>query len=273
MKIAEFLINAPVSESQQLMLTLWPAKSPNYLVLFCTLIGVGVTTIQLFWLKRRGQLGKNCSAWLARWPPALAVAVSSGLCCATYSYRHGDDFAQLGCWLIFCTSGLVLAASDWYTTWIPTKLTVLTGSALFLFTVGGKAIQLWLHVSEQMLGSATFDKLIALFTGTARSLVFPLAGALLGFSIFLAVWLASSDLGFGDVIFAAFVGWVGGLSSLYQPLYMLAAGSFLGVIYGLVMKICARLSRHNLVQDDSKSGSGFGLIPALWLGSFWVGMW
>lgn len=273
MKIAEILINASVSESQQFMLSLWPDQSPNYLVLFYTLIGVGVTTIQLFWLKRRGQLGKNCSAWLARCPSDLALAVSSGLCCAIDSYRHSDDFAQLGCWLIFCTSGLVLAVSDWYTTWIPTKLTILTGSTLFLFTLGGKAIQLWLHISEQMLGSATFDKLIALFAGTTRSLVCPLAGALLGFSIFSTVWLASSDLGFGDVIFAAFVGWIGGLYNLYQPLYMLAAGSFLGVTYGLVVKICARLSRQNIVQDDSKSGSGFGLIPALWLGSFLVGMW
>lgn len=113
-------------------------------------------------------------------------------------------------WWVLATFGVVLAAVDVRTTWLPLRLTRLAWAAL---AVGG---------------------LVALALGAGwPTLTRAGAGAGLAGLLYLLVWrLSQGGFGFGDVRFAPLVGAATGAHSWSLLLLGLFAGSVAGAAYG-----------------------------------------
>lgn len=113
-------------------------------------------------------------------------------------------------WWVLATFGVVLAAVDVRTTWLPLRLTRLAWVAM----VAAGLLSL-------LLGA---DRLALLRAG---------AGALLAGLLYLVVWRASrGGFGFGDVRFAPLVGAATAADSWSLLVVGLFAGSVLGAAYG-----------------------------------------
>lgn len=113
-------------------------------------------------------------------------------------------------WWVLATFGVVLAAVDLRTTWLPLRLTRLAWAAM---AVAG---------------------LVALLLGAGWSAVLrAVAGAALAGLLYLVVWrLSRGGFGYGDVRFAPLVGAATAASSWSLLVLGLFAGSVLGAAYG-----------------------------------------
>ncbi len=114
-------------------------------------------------------------------------------------------------WAVLGTLGVLLAAIDQRTGYLPKRLTW-TAVALAALAVGIGAA--WWH-----------DVTIVWQAG---------AGGLVAGGVMWAVWRLSRGLGFGDVRFAILVGLVAGADGVAHGLWALAAGALLAVAAGLV---------------------------------------
>lgn len=118
-------------------------------------------------------------------------------------------------WWVLGTVGLVLAAVDARTTWLPLPLTRLAWAA------------------QAAAG------LIALVLGLGGpALLRAAAGAAAAGLLYLVVWrLSGGGFGFGDVRFAPLVGAATAADGWTTLLLGLLAGSVLGAAYGLVLRV------------------------------------
>ena len=113
-------------------------------------------------------------------------------------------------WWVLATLGIVLAAVDARTTWLPLRLTRLAWAAMAAAGLGAAAL------------GAGWPALLRAGVGAA------LAGLL-----YLLVWrLSRGGFGFGDVRFAPLVGAVAAAHSWSLLATALLAGSLLGAAYG-----------------------------------------
>lgn len=125
--------------------------------------------------------------------------------------------ATLPCWLVLATVGLLLAAIDARTTWLPLPLTrlawVATAAAL---VVGG-------------------------LLGGAAVLVRGLGGFALAGAVFGAVWLVSrGGFGFGDVRYAPLVGAAAASVGWSVLTWALVLGSLVGALVGIARLLAGR---------------------------------
>jgi leader peptidase (prepilin peptidase)/N-methyltransferase len=121
-------------------------------------------------------------------------------------------------WWVLGTVGLVLAAVDARTTWLPLSLTRLAWAAL----AGAGLVALLLGLGLPVLLRAA-------------------AGAAVAGLLYLAVWrLSGGGFGFGDVRFAPLVGAATAADGWTTLLLGLFAGSVLGAAYGVVRRARGR---------------------------------
>ena len=119
--------------------------------------------------------------------------------------------AVLPGWLVLATLGLLLAAIDAATTWLPLPLTRVAWAAMVLATGIGAVVGGWAQLLRGLGG-------------------FLVAGAVFG-----AVWLISrGGIGFGDVRFAPLVGAATAATSWSSLAWALVLGSLAGALVGLI---------------------------------------
>jgi len=113
-------------------------------------------------------------------------------------------------WLVLATLGLLLAAIDARTTWLPLPLTRVAWAAMVVATGIGAVLGGWAQLLRGLGG-------------------FLVAGAVFG-----AVWLISrGGIGFGDVRFAPLVGAATAATSWSLLAWALVLGSLVGALVGL----------------------------------------
>jgi leader peptidase (prepilin peptidase) / N-methyltransferase len=136
-------------------------------------------------------------------------------------------------WWVLSSFGVLLAAIDALTTWLPLQLTRAA----------------WVAMAVSVL--------LSLPLGADRSTVLrAVAGAALAGLLYLGVWLLSrGGFGFGDVRFAPLVGAATAAHSWSLLIWGLLLGSVLGAIYGMV-----RLARR-------RTGP-FPYAPAMLVGAY-----
>ena len=121
-------------------------------------------------------------------------------------------------WWVLATLGVLLAAIDARTTWLPLPLTRLAWAAMLAAGVVAYA-----------LGAGW------------PSLLRAAAGAAIALLLYLVVWLASrGGFGFGDVRFAPLVGAPAAAHSWSLLLWALLLGSVAGAVWGLVRMLRGR---------------------------------
>jgi leader peptidase (prepilin peptidase)/N-methyltransferase len=114
-------------------------------------------------------------------------------------------------WLVLATLGVLLAAIDARTTWLPLPLTRVAWGAMAVATVAGAILGGW------------------------AQLVRGLGGFLLAGLVFGAVWLITrGGIGFGDVRFAPLVGAATAAVSWSLLAWALVLGSLAGALVGLL---------------------------------------
>lgn len=135
-------------------------------------------------------------------------------------------------WLVLATLGLLLAAIDAATTWLPLPLTRVAWAAMVVATGIGAVLGGWGQLLRGLGG-------------------FLVAGAVFG-----AVWLISrGGIGFGDVRFAPLVGAATAASSWSLLAWALVLGSLAGALVGLLRLAVGR-------------GGGFAYAPSILAGAY-----
>ena len=136
-------------------------------------------------------------------------------------------------WWVLSSFGVLLAAIDALTTWLPLRLTQAA----------------WVAMAASLL--------LTLPLGAGRSTVLrSLAGAALAGLLYLGVWLLSrGGFGFGDVRFAPLVGAATAAHSWSLLIWAMLLGSVLGALYGML-----RLARR-------RTGP-FPYAPAMLVGAY-----
>ncbi len=121
-------------------------------------------------------------------------------------------------WWVLATLGVLLAAIDARTTWLPLPLTRLAWAAMLAAGVVAYAL------------GAGWPSLLRAAAGAAVALL-----------LYLVVWLASrGGFGFGDVRFAPLVGAPAAAHSWSLLLWALLLGSVAGAVWGLVRMLRGR---------------------------------
>lgn len=169
---------------------------------------------------------------------AAGVAVVSAM--ATTVSAEALPIAVLPGWSVLSTIGVLLAAIDARTTWLPLPLT----------RIGWVAMALAL-IAAGLLGGGP-----VLLRGVAG---FALAGALFGL-----VWLVSrGGFGFGDVRYAPLVGAAAASVSWALLAWALVLGSLVGAVVGLVRLAAGR--RAAFAYAPSLLIGGYLAVAAAWL--------
>lgn len=136
-------------------------------------------------------------------------------------------------WWVLSSLGVMLAAIDARTTWLPLALTRWAWLAMAAAAVGSLAV-----------GADGWVLLRAA------------AGAAIGGTLYLAIWLASrGGFGFGDVRFAPLIGAAAGAGSWRLLLWALILGTLVGGLHGVVRLVRGRLG-------------GFPYAPAMLVGAY-----
>jgi leader peptidase (prepilin peptidase)/N-methyltransferase len=121
-------------------------------------------------------------------------------------------------WWVLGTLGVLLAAIDARTTWLPLPLTRLAWAAMIAAGVVAYAL------------GAGWPTLLRAAAGAALALL-----------LYLAVWLASrGGFGFGDVRFAPLVGAPAAAHSWSLLIWALLLGSVAGAVWGVVRMVRGR---------------------------------
>lgn len=147
-------------------------------------------------------------AALAEWRFAAGCAILAGVACAL---GWGlSPAAARPLWLVLGTAGLLLAAIDARTTWLPLPL--------------NRAAWALMAVAAAMAGP---------IGGWEVSLRAGVGAAVAGL-LYLVIWVLSrGGFGFGDVRFAPLIGAAAAADSYSVLLWSLLLGSFVGAVHGL----------------------------------------
>ena len=149
-------------------------------------------------------------------------------------------------WFVLSTAGVLLAAIDARTTWLPLPLTRLTWVVALASAVLGV-----------VLASATGANWSGQLVGTG-------AGAAAAGALYWGVWaITRGGFGFGDVRFAPLVGAATGACSFTVFWWALALGSLAGAGYGLVR--LARGRRGPFPYAPAILAGGYLAVTADWL--------
>jgi leader peptidase (prepilin peptidase) / N-methyltransferase len=146
-------------------------------------------------------------------------------------------------WSVLAVGGVLLAAVDAATTWLPLPLVQLAWLAMTVATLAGAS----LAGSWALLVRAGF-------------------GAALAGGLYLVVWLVSrGGFGFGDVRFAPLLGAAAAAHSWPLLLSALVAGTLLGGLYGVLRLL--RRQRGSFAYAPAMLGGCYVAALARWLGS------
>lgn len=148
--------------------------------------------------------------------------------------------ATVPSWLVLATVGLLLAAIDARTTWLPLPLTRLA----------------WLAMAAALVVGALLGGVGPLLRGLGG---FVLAGAVFG-----AVWLVSrGGFGFGDVRYAPLVGAAAASVSWSVLAWALVLGSLVGAAVGIVRLVTGR--RGPFAYAPAILAGGYLAMAVAWL--------
>ncbi|GAA2100740.1 hypothetical protein GCM10009841_15820 [Microlunatus panaciterrae] len=140
-------------------------------------------------------------------------------------------------WLVLATVGVLLAAIDAVTTWLPLLLT---------------------RVAWLLMGLAALVSL--LFGASPSQLVRSALGAALATALYFAIWwLTRAGIEFGDVRFAPLIGAAAAAQSWPLLILALVLGTVAGGIFGLVRLLSGRRQ-------------AFPYAPSMLLGPFLAGL-
>lgn len=172
-------------------------------------------------------------ASLARPPFVLCCALGSAVAAAVSWTTLPPAVQPL--WSVLSVGGVLLAAVDAATTWLPRRLTHVVWAAMTIAAlVGASLAGSWAMLVRTGLGAALFG------------------------GLYLVAWLVSrGGFGFGDVRFAPLLGAAAGAVSSQLLVWCLLVGSLLGGLHGLVRLVTRRRG-------------GFPYAPAM-LGGAYVG--
>jgi leader peptidase (prepilin peptidase)/N-methyltransferase len=146
-------------------------------------------------------------------------------------------------WSVLAVGGVLLAAVDAATTWLPLPLVQLT----------------WLAMAVATLAAASL-------AGSWALLVRAGVGAALAGALYLAVWLASrGGFGFGDVRFAPLLGAAAAAHGWPLLLSALVAGTLLGALHGVLRLL--RRQRGSFPYAPAMLGGSYVAVLAQWLTS------
>lgn len=196
-----------------------------------------------------GLLSAAVTAPLLRWLPepqaadapgyaALATprfVLACGLCSAVAAAVAWSTLpsALQPLWSVLALAGVLLAAVDLRTTWLPLPLVRIAWAAMAVATVAAAAL-----------------------AGSAQLLVRSAVGAAIAGGLYLVVWLVSrGGFGFGDVRFAPLLGAAAAAAGWPLLVATLVAGTLVGGVVGLV-----RMARHRV--------GGFAYAPAMLTGAY-----
>ncbi len=136
-------------------------------------------------------------------------------------------------WSVLAVGGVLLAAVDLATTWLPLRLVQITWASMAVAALGG-----------------------ALMAGDVAQLVRSAVGAAVAGALYFLVWIVSrGGFGFGDVRYAPLLGAAAGAESWGLLLWALVAGTVVGGLVGTV-----HLLRHR--------GGGFAYAPSMLVGAY-----
>ncbi len=143
-------------------------------------------------------------------------------------------------WLVLATLGLLLAAIDARTTWLPLPLTRVAWVAMAAATGVGAVLGGW------------------------AQLVRGLGGFLVAGAVFGAIWLITrGGIGFGDVRFAPLVGAATAAASWTLLAWALVLGSLAGALVGLIRLAVGR--RGAFAYAPSILAGAYLAAAATWL--------
>lgn len=169
-------------------------------------------------------------ATLATWPFAVTVG---GIAAATTALAGTlVPPSVLPVWVALSTLGVLLAAIDAKTTWLPLPLTRAAWFTTIVTLLLGGLLGNWSAALRGIGG-------------------FMLAGAVFG----LVWWLTRGGLGFGDVRYAPLVGAAAAAVSWSLLAWALVLGSLVGAVVGLIRLITGR-------------GGAFAYAPAILAGGY-----
>ncbi len=136
-------------------------------------------------------------------------------------------------WTVLAVGGVLLAAVDLATTWLPLRLVQIT----------------WVSMAVAALGSA-------LVVGDGAQLVRSAVGAAVAGALYYLVWTVSrGGFGFGDVRYAPLLGAAAAADSWGLLLLTLVAGTVVGGLVGVVHLLRRR-------------GGGFAYAPSMLAGAY-----
>ena len=200
-------------------------------VLVTALVSTAVVGPLLRWLPQRLEPDEPVYRELARPDFLLACVLCSAVAAALSGTTLPPPLQPL--WSVLSVAGVLLAAVDAATTWLPLPLVQVTWAAMAVATLTGASLGGGWGLLLRAAGGAT------------------VAGGL-----YLVVWLVSrGGFGFGDVRFAPLLGAAAAAHSWGLLAGALLAGSLLGAAHGLV-----RLLR--------RRPGGFPYAPAMLGGTY-----
>lgn len=200
-------------------------------VLVTALVSTAVVGPLLRWLPQRLEPDEPVYHDLARPDFVLACVLCSAVAAALSWTTLPPALQPL--WSVLSVAGVLLAAVDAATTWLPLPLVQVTWAAMAVATLTG-----------------------ATLGGGWGLLLRAAGGAAAAGGLYLVVWLVSSGgFGFGDVRFAPLLGAAAAAHSWGLLAGALLAGSLLGAVHGLL-----RLLR--------RRPGGFPYAPAMLGGTY-----
>jgi leader peptidase (prepilin peptidase)/N-methyltransferase len=200
-------------------------------VLVTALVSTAVVGPLLRWLPQRLEPDEPVYHELARPDFVLACVLCSAVAAALSWTTLPPPLQPL--WSVLSVAGVLLAAVDAATTWLPLRLVQVT----------------WVAMAVATLTGATLG-------GGWGLLLRAAGGAAVAGGLYLVVWLVSrGGFGFGDVRFAPLLGAAAAAHSWGLLAGALLAGSLLGAVHGLL-----RLLR--------RRPGGFPYAPAMLGGTY-----
>jgi leader peptidase (prepilin peptidase) / N-methyltransferase len=179
-------------------------------VLVTALVSTAVVGPLLRWLPPRHEPDEPVYAELARPDFVLACVLCSAVAAALSWTTLPPALQPL--WSVLSVTGVLLAAVDAATTWLPLRLVQVTWAAMAVATLTG-----------------------ATLGGGWGLLLRAAGGAVVAGGLYLVVWLVSrGGFGFGDVRFAPLLGAAAAAHSWGLLAGALLAGSLLGAVHGLL---------------------------------------
>jgi leader peptidase (prepilin peptidase)/N-methyltransferase len=208
-------------------------------VLVTALVTAGLVRPLLHWLPEPDGEDKIPYAELARPRFVLACVLCSAVAAALSWTTLPAPLQPL--WSVLAVGGVLLAAVDAATTWLPLPLVQVT----------------WVAMSVATLTAASLADSWALLVRAG-------VGAGLAGGLYLMVWLVSrGGFGFGDVRFAPLLGAAAAAHSWQLLVSALVAGTLLGALYGILRLLLQQ--RGSFPYAPAMLGGSYLAALAQWL--------